>query len=212
MGIVQQVGFALALGAGSVSAADLQVKVLDRITGLPVADAAVCLGTAANPSQFAGVRTDQDGVAAMRAPVWAHRLTVSGSGYDNINIEQPGRQYALVLELKAQPGRAAPDCRVKKTAVERGAGIAITSVDVIQSDLESGKVVLRTETAGHKPTHIRVAGRSDFAGSSWQALQNGRSVHYVRNMADGLFVQVRRRLGNDVNHIEAISDVVTEAL
>ncbi|MEM6988231.1 MAG: hypothetical protein AAF499_17055, partial [Pseudomonadota bacterium] len=193
-------------------AGDLRVKVVDHITGLPVEGASVCLGTKHDVDEFGGARTDASGVASLRAPIWAHRLSVSGNGYKNISSEQPGRQYAFQLDLKANPGRSEPDCRVNPTRIDPAPGIQITSVQVLKSDMETGRVEIQTLASGHTPTHVRVASRDDFSGSSWQEIKNGRSVHYVRNLSDSVYVQARRRVGDDANHIETVSAVVTEAL
>lgn len=213
MTILRQTCAMLALCAGSVvNAADFHVKVIDRITGFPVENASVCLGTDINPSKFGGSRTNDDGIASFNAPVWTHQVQVSGNGYGNVNLTQPGRSYAFQLELRVDPGRAEPVCRVEPVNVAPRAGISITDINVLTSDVDSGRLEIKTRTRGFEPTHVRVASRADFAGSSWQAMSEGRSVHYVRNMQAGLFVQVRRRIGTETQYIESVSDVVNQAL
>lgn len=212
MNSMRTLSLALALGAGAATAADLHVTVFDRITGFPVKGASVCLGNSEGVDRFAGARTDEDGVATFEALAWAHTLSVSQDGYDNIAVQQPARKFDFELKLEVLPGRSEPACWVSPDSVEAHAGIAITEVDVLASDSESGRIEIKTRTAGHEPTHVRVASRDDFAGSSWQAVKNGRSVHYVRNLSESVFVQVRRRIGDDTNNIESVSEIVTETL
>ncbi|MEM7378800.1 MAG: hypothetical protein AAF460_15015 [Pseudomonadota bacterium] len=205
-------GLASLLLAGTASAGELNVTVVDRLTGFPVEGASVCLGTQQDTALFAGARTNADGIARLQAPVWAHRLSISRGGYANVDIEQPARRFDLQLELDMQPGRAAPTCLVNPSSLSPRAGIEITGVDVLLSDKDSGRVEIQTHTSGYAPTHVRVASRDDFAGSSWQVIDNGRSVHYVRNLDDAVYVQARRRVGDDQNHIESVSTIVNEAL
>lgn len=205
-------GMAMLVTSMPVSSSELRVKVVDRLTGAPVSGVSVCIGSAMVADAHASNRTDESGMVAFQPPAHAFYLNVSGNGYDSITLAQQPRRYDLQLEVAITPGRAKPSCYVKPRRTTPRDGIVISSVDVLLADTESGRVEIKTATTGYEPTHIRVANRSDFTGSNWQDIEDGRSVHYVRGLSDAVFIQVRRRVGDDTNHIDALSEVIVETL
>lgn len=164
-------GWALAgLLAGVAQAADVRVEVRERGQDRPLADAAVCLGTSADPDQFGAFRSDAEGsVAFYNLPRHAHLLTVSKPGYravarlvDAMNVDR-----VILVDLPRGGGGAV--CDAARTVQRGGSALA---VEDFQPYRDPNPDAVRTLVLRHRPSgvasHYRVSEAADFAGAAWR--------------------------------------------
>ena len=75
---------------GTSHAAKLGVRVLDANSGLPVANASVCLGTGSEPTKYGTAVTSYDGMALYdNVPEKPVLITVSKSNFRGIALQAP---------------------------------------------------------------------------------------------------------------------------
>ncbi|MFQ5643709.1 MAG: hypothetical protein ACE5FQ_08415 [Thiogranum sp.] len=187
----------------------LEVHVLDKQSGQPVSDAAVCLGITARPDQFGAMRSDRDGVVRFenlsQRPV-AMLTTVSKPGYQ-------GRQQLLeplyqsrILIIKVVSGGGGPQCDAPPAAAreDSGSGLVIERITV-KPDAVAGQVLVSVQASG-EANQIRISEQPDFAGAGWQAL--APAVAYTTSKGKGvkqIYVQVRRQASTEGASIEVVS-------
>jgi hypothetical protein len=199
--------------ATSLERSRLEVRLLDKHSGKPVAGAAVCLGTRAQASQFGARRSDADGVVRFddvrTSPLL---LTVSGQGYQ-------GRQQALepmyqsrVMAITLVTGGGGPTCAAPRTASNARAadsGLALTSVRVRANPaLQEGAGALVTARASGSVNQIRISEHADFHDTDWQ--DYGPEIAVPLSGGEGLkrlYVQVRRATVAQGASIEVLSPV-----
>ncbi len=149
------------------------VRVFDAATGDPLAGAAVCLGTPAEPDQFGALRTDAEGRVAFhditQTPLV---LTVSRPGYRGVRKSFPAAAYDRVFQVRLARGGLGPRCVAPRRAGtasgspggERGPAL---SVDILGGPTTATpEVQLRIRVHG-KATEYRVSEDPAFRGSSW---------------------------------------------
>lgn len=187
----------------------LEVRLIDKQTGIPVADAAVCLGTGARMDQFGAERTDNNGIVRFDdSQPHPLLLTVSRAGYQ-------GRQQALepmyasrVLVVTLVTGGGGPVCDAPPPAPVTGASSGL-SVDSITVRVDSASDRVRVSTRTSAPVNeIRVSEHADFRDASWQPYT--ATVAYAQSSGLGvkrLYVQVRRATQTQGASIEAVSPV-----
>ncbi len=191
----------------------LEVRVVDKQTGAPVAEAAVCLGTSARTDQFGAHRAAADGIVRFNdLPVNSMMLTASRRGYQGKQqgLEPLGGNRVVVLSLA--PGGGGPVCEAA-TAAEvqpQAAGeLEITAVKVLpDTALSSGAQVIVTIDVSSKADQVRIAETADFAGAKWMDLKPRN--RYMLSKGKGvkrLYVQVRRLVKAKGATIESISPV-----
>lgn len=199
--------------AGSASAYEsdwLEVRVTDQQTGHAIVDAAVCLGTSANPDQFGARRTDDKG-AVRFADLLSDSLlvTVSGQGYKGREQRVERGNQARVLVLKLTRGGGGPHCDAPlgSTPADQTPGLSIDGVSIRKDPGDSGRILLSVRTSG-PANQVRISEVADFAGSDWQELQ--QPVSYQLAEGQGvrqIYVQVRRHAQAQGASIEVISPV-----
>ncbi|HHH43324.1 MAG TPA: hypothetical protein ENK49_04230 [Gammaproteobacteria bacterium] len=190
----------------------LEVHVLDKQSGKPVSNAAVCLGITARPDQFGALRSDADGVARftglVQRPV-AMQATVSKSGYQ-------GRQQLLeplyqsrILIIKLASGGGGPQCDAPLPASQddTASGLAIEHIAIRPDGTagEAGRVLVSVRVSG-EANQIRISEQADFEGAPWQAL--APAVAFTTSAGKGnkqIYVQVRRQAKTRGASIEVLS-------
>lgn len=196
----------------SAEARWLEVHVLDKQTGNPVNQAAVCLGTTARSDQFGARRSDNDGVVRFenlsQRPV-AMLATVSKAGYQ-------GRQQLLeplyqsrILIIKVVSGGGGPQCDAPLTPAEGDitSGLIIERITIKPDSAAdgSGQVLVSVQVSGDA-NQIRISEQVDFSGATWQAL--APAVAYTTSQGKGvkqIHVQVRRQARTRGASIEVVS-------
>jgi hypothetical protein len=189
----------------------LEVQVVDRQNGAPVADAAVCLGTSARLDQFGARRSDSKGVVRF-GEVSPHPLvlTVSGEGYQ-------GRRQALepvyenrVLVVKLVTGGGGPVCQAPSRASATGSGSALVVTSVqIKNDVNaapSGVLVAARVTGS--ANQIRISEQADFGDVEWRPYEP--TLTYTLSEGQGakqLYVQVRRAAEVQGASLEVLSPI-----
>lgn len=203
----------------AVQAADLQVRVVERDTRVPLVGIAVCLGTAADPAQFGAKRSGAEGVVQYRdLPDAPLVLTVSGDGYRGYRSSHTLGEFDLTVEVPLPSGGLGPECRgaplALETQVELREGdrsLVIEEVQVARDADKPEALSLRLSARG-EPSHYRLATRADFAGSEWQAFEP--LIEYQLSDSDvvTLYLQVRRLRGVEGGEVESLSAVARIAV
>jgi hypothetical protein len=196
--------------AASLERSWLEVRLLDKHNGKPVAGAAVCLGTRADAAQFGARRSDSDGVVRfddVRASPLL--LTVSGSGYQ-------GRQQALepmyqsrVLAVTLVTGGGGPDCPAPRTeSATAGSGLTLTGVRVRANPAQEEAGALVSARASGPVNQIRISEHGDFHDTDWQDYRPDIAVPLSGGAGlKHLYVQVRRATVAQGASIEVLSPV-----
>ncbi len=214
-GILASVAWLLASFTWSVAHASnwLEVRVVDRQTGTPVARASVCLGTTARPDQFGALRAAADGrVRFDDLPVNSMVLTASRRGYQ-------GKQQGLeplagnrVVVVSLAPGGGGPVCAAATSAdvpPQAATELEITAVRVSpDAALSSGAQVVVTVSTSGKADQVRIAESADFSGAKWMDLEpQNRFMLSKGKGVKRLYVQVRRLVKAKGATIESLSPV-----
>jgi hypothetical protein len=202
----------VAAAAASLEPNWLEVHLVDKQAGKPVANAAVCLGTSARSDQFGAKRTDSSGVARFEdIRPNALMLTVSMPGYQ-------GRQQMLeplyesrVLVVTLVTGGGGPVCDAPQAAADAdmGSGLSVGEVSV-RADINSPQatgVLVSVNTSG-PVNQIRISEQPDFKNADWEPYK--AAVPFTLSPGAGvkqLYVQVRRAAQVQGASIEVVSPV-----
>ncbi len=196
--------------AASLQPSWLEVRVLNRNTGTPVAAAAVCLGTNARLDQFGARRSNRQGVVRFD-DIGAHPLllTVSGKGYQGHRqaLEPLYESRVLVIKLATGGGGAQCDAPLGDTAAS-AAGLSLEAVRVRANGNASSASVLVAARASAPVNQIRISEQADFGDAHWQAYK--ALVPFTLSAGKGakrLYVQVRRVAEAQGASIEVLSPV-----
>ena len=198
--------------AASLEPSWLEVHLVSKQTGKPVANAAACLGTSARSDQFGAKRTGSDGVVRFDG-IQPHALvlTASGQGFQ-------GRQQVLeplyesrVLVVTLVSGGGGPVCDAPPAAADADirSGLSLDEVRV-GADLNSPNsagVLVSTRASG-PVNQIRVSEQADFRDTDWQPYNE--VVPVTLSAGTGvkqLYVQVRRATQAQGARIEIVSPV-----
>jgi hypothetical protein len=190
----------------------LEVRVLDKHTGTPVSDAAVCVGTSADASQFGARRTDAKG-SVQFGELLSHSMVVTASktGYQGSETSVQPLTEAGVVVVKIVPGGGGPHCDAPEStvSVSAGAGLKIRGISVRKDPAreQEGGVLLYIAHAG-SANQTRISEQADFSNAQWQDLQ--QPVPFQLSDGNGpklIYVQVRRHVGQEGASIEAVSSV-----
>lgn len=201
--------------APQTQAAVVGVRVLDAASGTPLAGAAVCLGTPAEPDQFGAQRTDAEGRARFgNIAATPLQLTVSKPGYRGLRRHYPAASFDRVLQVRLTPGGLGPQCAMPEGAGEAaggdGAKPPALAVDVLGGPTTAGpEVQLRIRVQG-KATHYRVSEDPSFRGAAWLPYTR-EPVTFRLSPPPGpktLYVQIRLQREVDGGHVEIESEVV----
>ena len=188
----------------------LEVRVLDKQNGSAVSEAAVCLGTSANPHQFGARRSDASGAVRFDDLLSDSLVvTVSKNGYQGREQRIESLNQARVVVLKLAPGGGGPDCDAPAAAtpVDVSSGLAIDGVSIRKDPGESARILVSVRASG-PANQVRISEQVDFVGSDWQPLE--QPTPYDLSDAEGarqIYVQVRRHVESQGASIEVISPV-----
>lgn len=178
--------------------AALDVLVIEARQGTPVANAAVCLGTAADPVQFGAARTDTLGRASFEnLPRYGVQATVSAQGFQGRRQPLNSRQNHRLTKIALLRGGLGPECLAPALASKRETAEQPSSVSIEQLQIRQvgSQLQLHAKTAG-APNQIRVGSAAAFDQAEWQALQMPLKIK--RPPQGGpLLVQVRRATQKD---------------
>ena len=170
--------------AGNVQAAKLGVRVLDANSGLPVPNASVCLGTAAEPAKYGTAVTSYSGMALYdQVPQKTVLITVSKKNFRGIALQAPTKGNNVIKDVLVTEGLSSKKCRAlkmvgMKPGITRGSQsedwpLAITALSYFPSG-NDGLAFL--SYAKGKPTHYRVSTNPTFAGAQWKPYSD--VLHY----------------------------------
>ena len=206
--------------AGNVQAAKLGVRVLDANSGLPVANASVCLGTASEPAKYGTAVTSYSGMALYdQVPQKTVLITVSKKNFRGIALQAPTKGNNVIKDVLVTEGLSSKKCRAlkmvgMKPGISRGTQsdewpLAITAFSYFPSG-NDGLAFL--SYAKGKPTHYRVSTNPSFAGAQWKAYSD--VLHYSPREKDQgkstLYFQLKKLSSFDGGSMEAVSEVLTQ--
>jgi len=202
--------------AASAYAANVSVHVSDTAQDNPVAGAAVCLGTSADPSQFGAHRTGSDGAARFSSvPEAPLVLTVSRSGYRGLRRMLPAEHPDRTVLLNLIRGGGGPVCQVSAASEEQvPAGSAAPAIDACvlnggSSQTANRQVTLRCTVRG-QASHYRVSEHSDFRDADWLSYEG--DPRYELSAGKGwktVYVQMRRQRTVAGGSLQSTSNVAS---
>jgi hypothetical protein len=201
----------VAVSAG-IEANSLEVHVLDRQSGAAIAEAAVCLGTAAKPDQFGALSTGADGIARFEdLPPNSLLVTVSKRGLQGIQQRLEPVSQKRVIVLKPASGGGGPYCDAPAAAAVAagGSGLTIERVSVSENPGKVGadEVLVSVKVSG-TANQLRVSENADFASASWQAFRSPFAFKPSPGKGSKqVFVQVRHHMQTEGASIEVVSPV-----
>ena len=109
------IGTALVSLSSVAHAGKFGVRVLDANTGLPVANASVCLGTAADRNLYGTGVTSYTGVALYdNVPASSVLITVSKKNYRGIALSNPATSDNVIADVVVTEGISSRKCRALK--------------------------------------------------------------------------------------------------
>ncbi len=188
----------------------IEVRVLDKQHGSPVADAAVCVGTPANPQQFGARRSDAGGAVRFDDLLSSSLVvTVSKKGFQGKEQRVDSPSQTRVVVMKLAPGGGGPQCDapVATAPLDTSSGLAIDGVSIRKDPGNSARILVSVRTSG-PANQVRISEQPDFAGADWQELQ--QPIPYELSGGAGvrqIYVQVRRAVQSQGATIEVISPV-----
>ncbi len=196
------------------------VRVLDANTGLPVANASVCLGTVANRNLYGTGITSYSGVALYdNVPATSVLITVSKSNYRGIALQNPATRDNVIADVLVTEGLSSKKCRAMKF-VDLKPGITggkqkaewpleITSLSYFPSG-NDGFAFLSYSNG--KPTHYRVSTDPEFKDAEWKSYSD--VFQFSPKMADAgkgmLYFQLRKEIRASGGVMEALSKVMSQ--
>ena len=205
-----------ALGVAVVHAAQVSVRVVDAHSNRPLAGVAVCLGTAANPSQFGAFITPDDGTVVFdRVPDTSLSLTLSRQGFLGQRRWLPRARYDRHLTISFNRGGLGPRCAGARPVTPEKAAV----IGVRNFILDGGAAVTRDRQvtldfdAGAGATHYRAAETPDLERVPWQPL----TPRPVFRLSPGsgrktVYLQVRKYRETRGAALELVSAVVSDTI
>lgn len=180
-------------------AAELTVQIVDANTQGAVSNAAVCLGTAANPSQFGALQAGYDGQVTFEGiPAIPLVLTASQPGYRGRALRLSTVRADRFLSVPLQRGGLGPSCNVSDAPyggiAGGGQGLRIEEFDINAggSTTAQRQVVVDISVAG-QPTHYRISEDPQFRDAQWLAyVQRPRFQLSPGRGSKTVYLQVRR--------------------
>ncbi|MDH3712366.1 MAG: carboxypeptidase regulatory-like domain-containing protein [Gammaproteobacteria bacterium] len=202
------VGLFTATGA---AAADIHIRVIDAAKSTPLNDAAVCLGTPADPDQFGALRTDMQGnVSFSGVPATPLMLTVSRDQYRGYRVQHGAKRFDVVIEVGLQTGGLGPTCDAPLsagTAEQTRLAISEFSINAGQRVTNRRDVSIAALVAGG-PTHFRVSERADFSDAEWQPFALPARFQLSRTRgAKTVYFQVRRFRSSGEASMQSVSEI-----
>ena len=214
------IGTALLSLSSVAHAGKFGVRVLDANTGLPVANASVCLGTAANRNLYGTGVTSHSGVALYDdIPASSVLITVSKKNYRGIALSNPATADNVIADVVVTEGISSKKCRALKY-VDLKPGITngkhddnwpleITNLSYFPSGNDGFAFLSYTNG---KPTHYRVSTDPEFKDAEWLVYSD--VLQYSPNSRDigkgQLYFQLRKEIKAGGGVMEAFSKVVSQ--
>ena len=201
------------LGVHSVFAADIRVHVVDRDLSTPLKGASVCLGTPANPVQFGGQFTAENGYAVFDSvPETPLLLTVSRADYTGYQRSQSAKRFDITLRVEMVSGGLGPQCELGDSRrISNTSDVALT---VSSFTLNAGKSTTRKRTVNLNasvsgtPTHYRVAEHWSFDDAEWQEYTVGPQFTLSEGAGQKkVYFQVRKLSGTSGAQLESLSGI-----
>lgn len=200
----------------TASATDLRVRVFERGGPAPLSGAAVCLGTAANLSQFGAIRTDDEGYAVFRdVPHAPLKVTASKAGFKAEQESLVTSDSDRMLVISLPPGGGGRQCTVSEPAVpvlSSGLKVARIAINNGAAVTAATRVTLNNRVIGN-PTQYRASERADFYGATWEpysaAPEFQLSTDYGRKI---VYFQVRRYSRINGADLQTLSPVMRESI
>lgn len=206
----------LLLLSQSASAAEIRVRVFDRGEQLPLANAAVCLGTAARIDQFGARMSDAEGYASFPDVPRAELLvTVSRQGYmaEQETLVTTATNRMLVMSLSN--GGGGTPCPLSTTAEKvYDSGLSVSRFVLNNgAAVTADRVVMLNYQVSGQPTDYRVSERSDFYAADWQPYAPQPSFQLSPEPGKKVvYFQVRRHANLNGAIIETLSPVVRDSI
>ncbi len=225
--VLPRLGVIATLAAGvffstTSQAAKLGVRVLDANSGLPVANASVCLGTAANPTLYGTGVTSFSGLALYdNVPQKPVLITVSKKNFRGIALQAPSRSDNVIKDVLVTEGLSSKRCRALKLVdlkpgITRGGQaddwpLEITALSYFPSG-DDGLSFLSYSKG--KPTHYRVSTDPQFQGAEWKDYSD--VLHFSPRQTDlektTLYFQLRKSVSVSGGAIDALSAVTSQVV
>lgn len=214
------VGTMLASLSSVAHAGKFGVRVLDASTGLPVANASVCLGTAANRNLYGTGVTTYSGVALYdNVPASSVLITVSKKNYRGIALRTPASAENVIADVMVTEGISSKKCRALKY-VDLKPGITNGNYDdewpleiTALSYFPSGNdgFAFLSYSRG-KPTHYRISTDPDFTNSEWLVYSDVLQFSPTsRDVGKGkLYFQLRKEITAGGGVMEAFSEIISQ--
>lgn len=196
------------------------VRVLDANTGLPVANASVCLGTAADRSLYGTGVTTFAGIALYdNVPAGSVLITVSKKNYRGLALSNPATDDNVIADVLITEGISSRKCRALKY-VDLKPGITaekyeddwplqITALSYFPSGNDGFAFLSYSQG---KPTHYRVSTDPEFKDAEW--LTYSDVFQYSPRSTDlgkgKLYFQLRKEIKAGGGVIEAFSEVISQ--
>ena len=200
----------------AASAAEIRVRVFERGDQVPLANAAVCLGTSARIDQFGARLTDAEGfVSFPDVPRAALLVTVSRTGYKSEQETLVTTAANRMLVMSLSTGGGGTPCPLSDTVANvNDGGLSVSRFTLNNGKAETAdRPVTLTHQVNGEPTQYRASERSDFYAADWQEYaaapvfqlspEPGRKVVYF---------QVRRHATVGDAVIETLSPVVRDSI
>lgn len=207
----------LALGFASANAhaAKFGVRVVGA-DGLPVAGAAVCVGTHGNYKQFGAFFTSSEGDVTLDVPAVPLVVTVSKNRFSGVRLDEPARRFNLIKTVKLHDGVPGPRCRAGSSLADSGgdtggnnssastSGLLIAGVSVNDSAFN----VAVTPSITGDANSYRMSRSKSMNNAKWRNL-SARSITVDPNLLGStVYLQVRRFKQVDGATLEAHSNIV----
>lgn len=207
---------------GTAHAAKLGVRVLDANSGLPVANASVCIGTGAEPTKYGTAVTSYDGMALYdKVPLKPVLITVSKRNLRGIALQAPVLGDNVIKDVLVTEGLSSKKCRaLKMVSLQPGLSkgpatddwpLKIDALSYFPSG-DDGLSFLSYSTG--KPTHYRVSTMRSFSDAEWKPYSD--VLHFAPTGKDRgkptLYFQLKKQIHASGGTIEAVSDVLSQAV
>ena len=206
-------GLALAL-TSSVMAADVEIRVNDKVQGERLAGAAVCLGTGARIDQFGAYLTGPDGIATFtEVPEAPLVLTISRSSFKGHQSFHSAGRYNRVIEVSLTKGGFGAVCETAASSSDL-ATLRVWHLDINNGEPQTPErnVVLNARVEGN-PTHYRASERADFSDTTWKVFAT--NANYELSPKPGnktIYYQVRRFRKVNGGSMQSVSSVATATI
>ena len=214
------IGAAILSMSSAAHAGKFGVRVLDANTGLPVANASVCLGTVADRSLYGTGVTTYAGIALYdNVPSTSVLITVSKKNYRGIALSNPATDDNVIADVLVTEGISSRKCRALKF-VDLKPGITlgndkddwpleITALSYFPSGNDG--LAFLSYSKG-KPTHYRISTDPEFKNVEWllysDVFQYSPTSDDIGK--DKLYFQLRKEIAASGGVIEALSVVTSQ--